>query len=437
MTPTVWLGMLALVALAAWPAYLNLRAGSVRAAALPTMAPVRADYNERDALVAFWEGAVAKNHAGDMLSPRKLAEQYLQRYRERGDIDDVLRSEHAARKSLEAQPRANIAAEAQLATALLTLHRFHEAIAITKQIEGYDAHDPAILVREAGLDMEIGAYDTARLRLDEVGLNQRDDGWRVTQSRYLELTGHLGEARELLATASAYQNAVYDFPAQQRAWYFFRQGEMAFEAGDNDAAVAFERKALGVFPNFADASRRLASFECALKRWQPCLNDATASASIVPYPETLGYKVDAQTALGDTKGAAETNALIRTIEKIGNTQRVSDRLLAIYYSEHHLFAHDAYAIAKRELRARDDIFTEDTLAWAAAMDDRWGEARVASAKAMRYRTENALLFYHAGAIADHFGKHAEAKADFERALALNASFHPFYADDARARLAKL
>ena len=86
---------------------------------------------------------------------------------------------------------------------------------------------------------------------------------------------------------------------------------------------------------------------------------------------------------------------------------------------------------------RDDIFTEDTLAWAAAMDGKWNEARVAIAKAGRLGTENSLLQYHAGVIALHFGKRQEAKLHFERALALNPEFHPFYADAARSQLAAL
>jgi tetratricopeptide (TPR) repeat protein len=151
----------------------------------------------------------------------------------------------------------------------------------------------------------------------------------------------------------------------------------------------------------------------------------------------LGYEVDAQRALGDAAGAAQTADLIHTIERIGNAQHVSDRLLAIYYSEHGERLDDAYAIAHRELRARDDVLTEDTLAWAAAMDGRWEEARAHDARALRYGTENALMQYHAGAIALHFGDRASAKEHLTRALALNPSFHPFYADDAREKLAAL
>ena len=230
---------------------------------------------------------------------------------------------------------------------------------------------------------------------------------------------------------------MFDNPAQQRAWYFFRAGEMAFEAGENDAAIADENEALAIFPNYSEANRFKARFECALHRWKACLDDATASANVVPYPETLGYEADAQRALGDAAGAARTDDLIGTIGRIGNAQHISDRLLATYYADHRIHTAEAYRIAKRELLARDDIFTEDTLAWAAAMDGRWEDARVHERRALRFDTENALLQYHAGVIALHFGERAGARTRFERALALNPSFHPYFADDARARIARL
>ena len=427
----------AIVAVALWPRYLARSTNVAAAAGLPTMAPVVADYQTRDKLVAFWEKTNNEHHPGDMISPDHLAEQYLQRYRERMDIDDVLRAERAAKQSLIAQPNGNMPALLELASIELTLHRFHESIAITRQLEAMDPGDPAMYSRDASLAMEVGDYARAERMLDAVPEKARDDGWRVIDSRYLELTGHLAEARSLLATTSAYQNSNFDAPAQQRAWYFFRQGEMAFEAGDNDAALGFEREAVTVFPNYADALRTLARIECARHDWQQCLTDAVASSNIVPYPETLGYKADAQRALGDASGADQTNDLIHTVGLLGDKQHITDRLLAIYYSDHRLYPHDAYAIAKNELNARDDIFTEDTLAWAAAMDGRWDEARTHIARADAYHTENSLIEYHAGIIAAHFGDRAAEKAHLQRALALNPSFHATFADDARARVAAL
>jgi hypothetical protein len=426
-------------AILAWPTYARRSADAVHAAALPAMSAVTEDYKDRDKLIAFWEGRVKAHHTGDMLSPRQLAEQYLQRYRERGDIDDVLRAQRMARLSLAAMPRGNIGADVMLASVALTLHNFRLALAETRFIESYDPTDDQMKVREASLDLELGDYAAAarlirRLKpTSSYGAIPKD----TLVARYDELTGNLSEARRLLERATAYQNSQFEVPAQSRAWFYFRSGEMAFEAGDNDAAVAFEKQATAIFPNYVDALRAQARFECALHRWNECLADANASANVIPYPETLGYQVDAERALGDNAAADRTNGLIETVERIGNAQHISDRLLAIYYSEHGLRAADAYAIAKRELAARDDIFTEDTLAWAAAMDAKWDEARRRSAKALQFDTENSLLQYHGGVIAEHFGEREQAKRRFEKALALNPSFHQTYAADARSRLAAL
>jgi tetratricopeptide (TPR) repeat protein len=433
---SISLAAFAIVAIAFWPAYVQHRTEVARISVLPTIAPVTPDYVQRDRLVSLWEKSMAQHLRGDFLSPRELAEQYLQRYRERGDVGDVLRAEAAAVRSLRALPRGNLAAEVELASVLLTLHRFHAALAVTHDIERWDSGDDSMDVREASLDLEVGDYTRARAKLHAVRARDRDDGWRVVESRYLELTGHLAQARALLGIATAYQNAVFDAPAQQRAWYFFREGEMAFEAGDNDGAIADETQALAVFPSYADALRVRARIACSLHRWNACLEDATASASEVPYPETLGYEADAQRALGQIDAAQKTADLIVAVEKVGNAQHISDRFLAMYYSDHRIRTADAYAIARGELAVRDDIFTEDTLAWAAAVDGRWSEARVACRKALRFGTENALLQYHAGAIALHFGDRAEATRRFRAALALNPAFHPTYADDARAQLAK-
>ena len=403
------------------------------------MAPITEDYKSRDKLIAFWEGAVKEHHTGDMLSPRQLSYQYLQRYRERGDIDDVFRAQRMARLSLVAQPRGNVAADVALASVDLTLHNFKAALAETKFIESYDPSDPQMKIREASLDLELGDYAAAGNIVRHLAPSEPYAGIPADTlvSRYDELTGHLAEARALLERATAYTNSQFDVPAQSRAWFYFRSGEMAFEAGDNDAAIAFEKQSTAVFPGYVDALRAEARFECALHRWSDCLASATASANVIPYPETLGYEVDAERALGDTVAATRTNDLIETIERIGNTQRISDRLLAIYYSEHGIRTADAYAIAKRELAVRDDIFTEDTLAWAAAMVGKWDEARMRSAKALRFDTEISLLQYHAGIIALHFGEREQAKRRFEKALALNPSFHQTYAEDARVQLAAL
>jgi hypothetical protein len=428
----------AIAALAVWPAFVNHQTAEAGVAAVSSPAPVDRDYLRRDALVTFWEGAERERHTNDMLSPRQLAGQYLQRYRENGDIDDVLRAEAMARRSLAIQPR-NIGAIAELASVMLTLHRFREALVYVDQIVPYDPHGAEFLAQKASLQMELGEYGRARATLGAIRADQQHAIQTETiRSRYQEETGNLAGARALLADAMLQFDTNVSASAQARAWYHFRAGELAFAAGDNDGAIADERAALELFPTYNLALKDLAKFELANHRYSEALDAATRGAQITPFPETLGYEADAQAALGQSAAAAATRDTIFTIERIGNSYRVNDRLLAIYYADHGLRPADALTIARREAALRgDEIYAQDTLAWAAAMDGRWAEARRASLVAMRYDTADPILQFHAGAIALHANQPAEAKRRLTRALALNPNFHPTYADEARRMLARL
>jgi tetratricopeptide (TPR) repeat protein len=431
--------VVAAAAVAAWPYFVANQTASAVAAGIPTAAPVNRDDLTRDAQVAFWEHTVGQRLPHDVLSPRNLSEQYLQRYRERGDLGDATRALAMAEREERVAPHSP-PADGAMAAALLVLHRFAEARAYVRDAERGSAPDaPELLTREAGLDMELGEYARVAPLLARIKAADRDISYETAQARCDELTGHLAAADSLLQRATIDYDAHYpEASAQARAWYHYREGELAFEGGRMDEAVADERTALGMFPNLALADNALARFELARHHWRAALDAATAGANIVPLPETLGYEADAQRALGDGAAAAQTQDLIVAIERIGNAYRVNDRLIAIYYSEHGIRLDDALRIARREIAVRhDEIYAQDTLAWAAAMDGRWDEARIAMAHAIRYDTQDARLQFHAGMIALHFGDRTEARSRLERALALNPQFHPAYADEARAVLATL
>jgi Flp pilus assembly protein TadD len=152
----------------------------------------------------------------------------------------------------------------------------------------------------------------------------------------------------------------------------------------------------------------------------------------------LGYEADAQRALGDEHASQQTQLLIFAVQRIGNAYHINDRLLAIYFAEHGVRLDDAYRIAQREVRVRgSEIYAQDTLAWCAAMNGRWEVARTAAREATRYNTQDPRIQFHAGMIALHFGRIAQARKDLSTALKLNPWFDPFYADEARARLRQL
>jgi tetratricopeptide (TPR) repeat protein len=388
----------ALIALAAWPVYLGARASASNppVAAL-TPAPVKPDWNVRDPNIAFLESRAGKVR-GDMLTPRMLSGEYLQRYRERGDLGDVLRAEHAARLSLAAMPHRNVAGNVALASALLTLHRFREAKVSILDARRSEPDNAGLAAEEAGLDLELGDVDGAR-RL--IGPFRDDPSFAVVAARLDEETGHLSEARMLIDGAMRRADAIYDTPAERRAWFHARVAELAFEGGDHDAARRAAQDGLAIFAGHLRALTILARVDLADGKNTEAEAAARRAAAIQPNPEVLGMLADAQAAQGDTAAAAATRDEIFAVAKIGAAQHVNDRLIAVYEAEHRVRAGDAYAIAKRELAVRDDVYAEDTLAFAAARSGHWDVARTAIARALRYGIEDPRIRAHAAEIAAH------------------------------------
>jgi len=427
------LAAVAVIAIAAWPF-----AGTERAQAhRPYVAPVLPDYAWRDRTIAFYEQRQQRD-ARDQVVTKLLAAQYMQRYRETQDVGDLLRAADRARRALLLQPQNNAASLELLGSAYTALHRFKIARGYEMRAhrdKPWDANAPAQI---ASLDMELGDYVAASRDLATASRIKVTPTVLSVRARYLELTGRLGEARALLRQAMEQSDAVADNPAQSRAWYHFRAGELAFSAGQIDEAKQDERDALAAFPNFETAYRALARFCRATKDWKCALDAATKGAQILPEPEILGYEADAETALGDTSTAARTQALIVALERIGNAYRLNDRLLAVYYADHRIRSADALRIAQREVEVRgNEIYAQDTLAWAAAMAGRWNIADAASLRALRYDTEDPRLQYHRGIIALYFNRRAEARRRLEKALELNSQFDPVYADEARRKLSTL
>ena len=388
----------ALVALAAWPVYLGARAqASGPPVATLTPAPVNPAWRVRDPNIAFLESRAGKIR-GDMLTPRMLSGEYLQRYRERGDLGDVLRAEHAARLSLAAMPHRNVAGDAALASALLTLHRFREAKAAILDARRSEPDNAGLAAEEASLDLELGDVESAR-RL--VNSHRGDSAFDVVAARLDEETGRLADARTLIDGAMRRADSIYDTPAERRAWFHARAAELAFEAGDHEAARRAAQDGLAIFAHHLRALTILARVDLADGKNADAEDAAKRAAAIQPNPEVLGMLADAQTARGDSNAAAATRDEIFAVEKIGDAQHVNDRLVAVYEADHRVRVEDAYAIAKRELKVRDDVYAEDTLAWAAARSGHWDVARTAIARALRYGIEDPRIRVHAAEIAAH------------------------------------
>jgi tetratricopeptide (TPR) repeat protein len=424
----------AVAALAMWP--IVGTHGTVATTFTP--APLVRDYEMRDRFIEFYEREV-RSHQRDQIEIRMLAAQYMQRFREQYDAGDIARAKREAEISIALQPQGNTSAQMTLASALLSVHDFRGALAHERAASSGQPFDPNPIAQTASIQMEMGEYGAARTTLGRVRRSTAENpAIDAVRARYEELHGRLDVARTLIGAATRIVDANVGTPAYDRSWYHLRAAQLAFEAGDFDASQREFDSSLADFPNNATALLSEARLYRAQLKWRQALAAASKSADLYPLPAALGYKADAQRALGDANGANESEALIAAEERLFNANGVNDRLLAAYYAQRRIHLDRALAAARADRRKRgDEIYADDTLGWVLAMMGRWSEARIYAERAVRFHAEDPQLQYHAAIVALHTGHRDEARALLRAALSRNVMFDPFDAPDARVTLSKL
>src|SRR4051794_25815078 len=105
------------------------RSHDQRAAAPAALAPALSESEVRDRDIEFYAERVKGDPTG-AANLARLASLYLQRSRETGDPRDAIRAEEASRRSIHNRGAHNVAAEQVLSSALLSQHRFNEALRI-------------------------------------------------------------------------------------------------------------------------------------------------------------------------------------------------------------------------------------------------------------------------------------------------------------------
>jgi tetratricopeptide (TPR) repeat protein len=400
-------------------------------------APIVTDYLRRNATVAFYEAQVRRD-PDDQVTQRMLGAEYLQRFREAGDLNDVTRAAALASRSLRAQPWGNPQALSVRAASDVTFHRFAAALAAERAALQATPFDDGARAQTASILMEMGRYEQAARVLAHAVQNDPNPTWMSIRARYDELTGNLAGARAQMGEATALVDRMMSVPAYTRSWYHVRDGQLAFEAGDEDAAGKQFDEALRDFPDNAMALLFEAKLYRAQGDWARAFASAKRSADLYPLPQALGYESDAQRALGDEEGARKTDALILAEQRLFNAQGINDRLLAMYYAEHREHLAEALSAARSDVAKRgNEIYADDTMAWVLAAMGRWQVARAYAVRATRFETQDPELQYHAGVIAWRTGHRDEARRRLHAALDTDSRFHPFYADDARRILAAM
>jgi Flp pilus assembly protein TadD len=95
------------------------------------------------------------------------------------------------------------------------------------------------------------------------------------------------------------------------------------------------------------------------------------------------------------------------------------------------------ALTTREIKVRQDIYGYDALAWALFKNGRLTEAAAAVAEAMKLKTQDSSIYYHAGMIYYRLGDQQQGRQYLQQALDLTPHFSVLHADQAKSILEEL
>jgi len=201
--------------------------------------------------------------------------------------------------------------------------------------------------------------------------------------------------------------------------------------GQTDTAMTTLERAEEIFPRYYVTLENMARVRLEQRRAPEAVKLLKQAVRMDSDPQVIYELAEALQVAGEGTEARETYL---QFEKLADTT-LSDgatRDLILMYASDAARAADALTLAQRAMDARHDVWTLDAYAWALYANGRFAEADASIQKAIAVGVQDALIFDHAGHIAQKLNRKEDAAKYFELSLKTNAS--SLVASDARASL---
>ncbi len=367
-------------------------------------------------------------------SPRgynSLAAAYIKSARETGDFSLNSKAETAINHALEVEPE-NLDARKLKASLHLTFHRFQEGLEAGLELQKTNPNDPFIYGVLTDANMELGNYKEA------VEAAQKMVDLRPNMESYARVSyvrTHYGDSDGAIQAMSLAARIADPMDKEAQAWCLTYLGNEYFKVGRFEEAEKQYDTALQTFPNYHLALVGKGHTRAADGDYENAIKFLTQSQDRVPQTETIILLGDLYKKTGNADKTQEQYKLAEFIEqKLGNTDM---RRLALLWADQNIKLDEALAIAEREHATRKDIFTADIYAWCLYKKGNFQEAKNIINEAMRLKTKDARIFYHAGMIEKGLGNKKAAADYLLRALQLNPAFDVLQAENAKMALQEL
>jgi tetratricopeptide (TPR) repeat protein len=344
-----------------------------------------------------------------------LGRLWVRKARESADPGFYLNAKACADVSLEIEP-GNRPGTDLVGLVLINSHKFREGLDLADELLARAPDDVMALGTRSDALLELGRYDEAVDAAQKM-LDYKPNLPSYTRASYLQwLTG---DAKRAKATAWKGIDSGRDLrDPEPIAWAIVQAAFLFWHDGDYRGASAGFDKALEAFKEYPPALVGKGKHALLVEGDAPRAAALFARAyKLSPLVETAWLLGDARAAAGDAQGAEEAYAHV-----VKDGRATDPRTLALFYATKDREHDEAVKLALTEKKVRDDIYTEDVLAWALYRAGRVDEAKEAAKKATALGTRDARLWYHAGAIRIAAGEKAAGEKLVRAALELDPKF---------------
>lgn len=382
--------------------------------------------------IATLSARATANHA-DEHAAVSLADALMRQARVVGDASLPRQAESVLSSTIDATD--SYLARRMMGAVHLAQHRFMEALDAGQRAQAQRPDDPWNYGVIGDAAMELGRYDEAFAAFDRMAALKPTSAAYARIAYAREIQGDLAGAVKAMQTAI---EATSPQDPEGMAWAWAQLGALHLQRGDVDAAAtAFDRAAFA-FPGHPYAlagQARVASVRGELDR---ALGGYRALLAASPTPEHAAHVGDLLHRRGEAAGALEAWAEAERLERDGwQDEAPQPAALARLLAERNLQPAEALRLARDAARGRDDIVTNDALAWALYRNGAFDEAWTASERARRTGTRDRRILYHAAAIAAARGDRSQARTLAMRALDGLPTFDLIAAPEAQALLDRL
>lgn len=362
-----------------------------------------------------------------------LAAAYMQKARESGDFSFNVKAEEALGRSFKVAPD-NYDALKLRAKLLLSYHRFAEALEVARRAQAVNPRDHDVYGAMTDALVELGDYPRA-VEAAQAMVDLRPDAESYSRISYLRfLHGDLAGAVEAMRVAT---QAASPADPEKVAWCLVHLGEALMLSGKVAEAEREFDRALFSFPDYPAALAAKGRARFAAGDSAKAVEFYARAVERVPLPEYAIALGNLHAKLGHAEEAKRQYDLVEFVERTGAAEGTYTRELALFLADRDARLGEALAIAERERAARNDIYTNDVLAWCLYKNGRIEEAKTAMDAALRLGTRDPRLLYHAGMIANALGDRRGGAKYLQEAIKLDPSFDALQADVARRTLAAI